>query len=140
MLTPRPHETNPFHPLESFLITKQLLLLWECVHPCGTNNCEYMTIAPVPLLKNSNQGPELFPIINRQEKICLPLFKILLFLEYKGFFCAQYNSFGLLESFLRVFGTFKFSPKIGHLSPFCLIIQPLQNSHISATFRNPLRF
>ena len=139
MFTPRPRETNPFHPLEQFLITKQFLHLWECVHPCGTNNYEYMTIAPVPLFKNSNQGPELFPIINRQEKNVYHFSKSSHFSNTRVFFCAQYNSFGLLESFL-CFWHFQIQPQIGHLSPLCLIIQLLQNSHISATFRNPLRF
>ena len=95
MLTPRPRETNPFHPLESFLSTKQFLLLWECVHPCGTNICEYMTIAPVPLFKNSNQGPELFPIINRQEKNVYHFSKSSHFSNTRGFFV---HSTTLLDS------------------------------------------
>ena len=122
MLTPRLHETNPFHLLESFLITKQFLLLWECVHPCGTNNCEYMTIAPVPLFKNSNQGPELFPIMNRQEKNVYHFSKSSHFSNTRGFFLCIVQLFWTPRVIFACFWHFQVQPQIGHLSPLCFII------------------
>ena len=134
MLILRPHETNPFHPLESFLITKQLLLLWECVHPCGTNNCEYMTIAPVPLFKNSNEGPELFPIINRQEKNMFTTFQNPLISRIQGVFLCIVQLFWTPSHFCVFLALSSSAPKLGICHHFALE-NSLCKKAISATYK-----